>query len=203
MECDGADKYVMVIDTETTGLPPRTLSLRKEDINFREFDACRMVQIAWGCYGHDGRRISEESFILKPDGFDIPWSASAIHGITTERAASEGVTLAEVLPKLFDALQSADMIVAHNVAFDYSVISAEIYRFCVHHGGVHPACIDMWTSMPRRCTMHAGTLPGQRWPKLKDLYARLYGVEPGATLHRADEDVRVCADVFFRLEGVY
>ena len=205
----------MVLDTETTGLPRRVVSGDQNN-----YDSCRMVQLAWAIYRDDGQRVSERSFIVKPDGFEIPDSATRIHGISTERALSEGTPIRDVLQHLFDeiALQHVDTIVAHNMSFDHSVISSEIYRYALTGGGtggtgggtggrdvglVDPRCIERWSKIPRKCTMLMGQLPGQRWPKLIDLYRRLYGKEPDETLHRADADVNVCADVYFRLIGVY
>lgn len=194
---------VMVIDTETTGLPLRRSA---HNINYRDYDACRMVQIAWGCYSSDGRLLSEQSFIVKPEGFIIPESASRIHGITTEKAV-EGVPLTTVLQQFFNALQGVHVVVAHNMSFDYGVITAEILRHC--DAGLDPLDregIRLWETIPTQCTMLLGSRlnsTNRRWQKLAALYERLYGTEPVETLHRADADVRVCADVFFRLTNVY
>ena len=35
--------------------------------------------------------------LIRPEGFEIPWGATAIHGITTEQALDEGLELAATL----------------------------------------------------------------------------------------------------------
>src|SRR6185436_10750455 len=76
-----ADDGYLFFDTETTGLSRES----------------RMVQIAWVLCGHDGEEISRACHIIRPEGFSIPRDATAIHGITTERAMAQGIPLAEAL----------------------------------------------------------------------------------------------------------
>lgn len=192
----------MVIDTETTGLPQRQRQGQTQ-IQYRDYDECRMVQIAWGCYSSDARLVSEQSFIVKPEGFIIPETASRIHGISTDKALADGVPLVVVLQQFFTALRGVSLVVAHNMSFDHGVISAEICRQCdQYQDPVDPECVRLWETIPKQCTMLLGArvhCPDRRWPKLARLYEILYGTAPLETLHRADADVRVCANVYFRM----
>lgn len=79
-------KDVCFFDCETTGVPAKDL---KWDADFEQFP--HVVQLAWSL-GDKGK-----SYIIKPDNYEIPPETTAIHGITTERAITEGVPFADVV----------------------------------------------------------------------------------------------------------
>jgi DNA polymerase-3 subunit alpha len=68
---------------------------------------------------------------LKPEGFNIPYDAERIHGISTELAAAEGILLSEVLEKFNIALSKAKFIVGQNVGFDVNIMGCEFHRMGV------------------------------------------------------------------------
>ena len=69
---------------------------------------------------------------LADPGIEIPESARAVHGITTEFAQANGATAAQVVSELcaeFAALrEEGAVVVGHNVVYDLSVMSAEVAR---------------------------------------------------------------------------
>ena len=69
---------------------------------------------------------------LADPGIEIPESARAVHGITTEFAQANGATAAQVVAELcaeFAALrEEGAVVVGHNVVYDLSVMSAEVAR---------------------------------------------------------------------------
>lgn len=117
-------------------------------------------------------------------GIPIPKEASAIHGKTDE-LVKDAPTFAESAGKFLKAAFAADVIVGHNVAYDFSVLSWELER--------------TWEDRARReaflrnfrlktaCTMGASTalckIPhprfknGYKWPKLQELHKFLFGHE--------------------------
>lgn len=69
---------------------------------------------------------------LADPGIEIPESARAVHGITTEFAQANGATAAQVVAELcaeFAVLrEEGAVVVGHNVVYDLSVMSAEVAR---------------------------------------------------------------------------
>ncbi|WEH38957.1 3'-5' exonuclease [Streptomyces sp. NBC_01218] len=69
---------------------------------------------------------------LADPGVRIPEQASAIHGITSERAVAEGRPVHEVADEIADALvhhwREGIPVVAYNAAFDLTLLSAELRR---------------------------------------------------------------------------
>ena len=76
---------ILFLDTETTGLPNRRSASIYHLSNWP-----RLVEIAWIECNENGTVESEYDQIIKPESFEIPRSASALHGITTEKAIENG-----------------------------------------------------------------------------------------------------------------
>ena len=115
--------FYLFFDTETTGLPK---DWKAPVTNLDNWP--RLVQIAWMLYDKDGGKISEASYVVKPEGFDIPTVASDIHGITTEKALAEGRPLVDVLKDFKEMLDNSKSLVAHNMSYDIKIIHAELLR---------------------------------------------------------------------------
>lgn len=181
---------VIILDTETTGLPPR--GANPED--FASWDVCRIVQIAWELYSENGALLNSYCATVRPVGFKIPASSTAIHGISQRNALATGKELSEVLEDLNSALTNAEVAVAHNMRFDSDVLLAELHRAKRHD------IIDKWNALRKDCTMLMTKPPGQRWMKLKDAYTKHLQKEPNVELHRADNDVSLCAKLYWRIK---
>ncbi|GAA2926654.1 MULTISPECIES: 3'-5' exonuclease [Streptomycetaceae] len=69
---------------------------------------------------------------LADPGVRIPEQASAIHGISSERAAAEGRPVREVADEIAETLvdywRAGVPVVAYNAAFDLTLLSAELQR---------------------------------------------------------------------------
>jgi DNA polymerase III epsilon subunit-like protein len=85
----------------------------------------RLVAIAWVACDADGRELARRQYLIQPQGFVITPAAEEVHGITTDHAAQLGVALRPVLTEFVQALRDADVLVAHNMAFDENVLRAE------------------------------------------------------------------------------
>jgi DNA polymerase-3 subunit alpha len=59
------------------------------------------------------------------EGFNIPYDAERIHGISQ---VADGISLAEVLEKFNIALGKAKFIVGQNLGFDINIMGCEFYR---------------------------------------------------------------------------
>lgn len=181
----------LVIDTETSGLPPRG----KTDItDSLSWESCRIVQIAWAKYTPSGEFISKQCYTIYPDGYNIPIVASNIHGITTEKARAEGVDIVQAFTHLHSDLHDVDTIIAHNMKFDDSVIQSEMYRYNQNDLYLR------WCNIKKECTMMMSSIPGRKWFKLSELYIYCFQKEPELVLHRADADVEICAAIYFHLK---
>lgn len=181
----------IVIDCETTGLP-RNWKAPVTDLD----NWPRMIQIAWARFDEQSQPIESRSFLIQPDGFTIPQEAQRVHGISTERAMADGKPLFAALSEFSDAVGNSEVIVAHNLRFDETVISAEYLRLNL---------VPPFGDKKRFCTMVGTTnlcrLPGQfgfKWPSLSELHHFLFGTG-FEEAHDAGADVAACADCFLEL----
>ncbi len=182
----------LFFDTETTGLPKNWRAPVSDVDNWP-----RLVQLAWQIYDKEGNNLSKHDFIIKPEGFTIPSEASSVHGISTERAMSEGHDLKEILQQFAKSIEPAETLVAHNMSFDEKIAGAEFLRTGIKTDLFHTA---------KMCTKDASTdyckIPGPygyKWPKLSELHIKLFG-EDFDEAHDASVDVEACVRCFFELK---
>jgi len=154
------------------------------------------VQLAWILTEADGTRIHQGNLIIRPDGFTIPGDAAKVHGITTERALAEGVSLGEVVSQFKADLDVADCIVCHNVDFDKKIVGAEMIRLGMQ---------DEVDGMKSLCTMKTTTdfckIPGKygyKYPRLQELHRKLF-CEDFDDAHNAMSDIEATERCFWEL----
>src|SRR5687768_5850782 len=113
----------LIFDTETTGIPHNKTAPITDLENWP-----RVVQLAWQLHDAKGKLISRQNLLIQPDGFDIPYKAEQIHGISTKRALAEGHPLKSVLDLFIADLSRTAVLVGHNIEFDISILGAELIR---------------------------------------------------------------------------
>src|SRR5688500_11568331 len=113
----------LIFDTETTGIPHNKTAPISELDNWP-----RVVQLAWQLHDSKGRLLSQHNYIIKPDGFNIPYKAEQVHGISTKRALEEGHDFSKVLTLFNTDLEKTSLLVGHNIEFDISILGAEFLR---------------------------------------------------------------------------
>ncbi|PIB28861.1 DNA polymerase III subunit alpha [Maribacter sp. 4G9] len=184
----------LIFDTETTGLPKRWDAPITDTDNWP-----RCIQIAWQLHDAMGNLIEHQDYLVKPDGFNIPYDAEKIHGISTALAEQEGVPLGEVLEKFNAAMAQTKFIVGQNVGFDVNIMGAEFHRMNVDNPLQDLPVLDT-------CTEHTAELcqiPGGRGgkfklPTLTELHEFLFK-EPFAEAHNATADVEATTRCFLEL----
>ena len=179
-------------DTETSDLPRRWNAPVSDVHNWP-----RIVQVSWILCDEQENIVDSQTRLIRPDGFKIAEGAYRTHGISTEFAQENGVELIPVLDELEAAINSSSILVAHNIAFDATIVGAEFIR---------AKKTNLIASKSRQCTMKESTeycqLPGNygfKWPTLSELHTRLFGKDfEGA--HDAAADCLACMNCYFRLK---
>lgn len=111
----------LVFDTETTGLPRSWNAPASHVENWP-----RLVQLAWETYDGRGTKTGASSYIIKPQGFVIPASATQIHGISNSNAQRSGRPIRDVLEEFHLAIKDEIVVVSHNIRFDENIVQAII-----------------------------------------------------------------------------
>jgi DNA polymerase-3 subunit alpha len=185
----------LIFDTETTGLP-RSWSAPITDTD----NWPRCIQIAWQLHDEMGNLIEHEDYLVKPDGFNIPYDAERIHGISTELAVQQGIPLIEVLEKFNIALSKTKYIVGQNLGFDVNIMGCEFHRMSVGSDMSKMPVLDTCTEV----TANLIKLPGGRGgrfklPTLTELHQYLFN-QPFSEAHNATADLELITRQVFTKE---
>lgn len=183
----------LIFDTETTGLPKDYKRPVTDSDNWP-----RLVQLAWQLHDADGKLLSAQNFIVKPEDFTIPYNSVQIHGITTERALEDGHPLAEVLSAFETDRARAKYAVGHNVEFDVNVVGAENHRLGEAIPLVEMEQLDTKDLSTEFCAIPGGRGGKFKWPRLDELHNKLFG-KSFADAHDAAYDVDATGRCFFAL----
>lgn len=107
---------LVTFDTETTGVDPET---------------ARIVSAALILLDENGQPAVTDQWLLNP-GVEIPEGATAIHGITTERAIAEGLPAADGILSIAECLAAYAAagypLVVFNAPYDLTLLDREIRR---------------------------------------------------------------------------
>ena len=188
----------LIFDTETTGLP-RNYNAPMSDLD----NWPRLVQLAWQLHDEKGKLISNNNYIVKPEGFTIPYNSEKIHGISTQRALKEGHDLKKVLEIFEEDLKKTTFLVGHNIGFDISIVGAELLRTERPIVDLEKQALDTKDISTEFCAIPGGKGGKFKWPTLFELHQKLFG-EGFGDAHDAAYDVDATAKCFFGLikEGV-
>lgn len=165
----------IVLDTETTGLNPRS--------------GDRIIEV--GCVEIINRRLTGNNFhsYINPER-DSEEGALAVHGLTTE-FLSDKPKFAEIAAELLDYVRDAEIII-HNAPFDLAFLDAEFDRL-----GLPPFVrhVDSITdTLVQAKEMH----PGKR--NSLDALCDRYGISNAhRALHGALLDAELLAEVYLAM----
>lgn len=156
-----------VFDTETTGFSVKSGSLAEQPY---------IVQFA-GILGEISpdkgfEEIERIDILIKPR-IPIPFSASQVHGLY-DKDVENAPYIEEVANQILKYLNTADVVVGHNIEYDEQVIRDELARIG-RPGDYQP--------IQKCCTMRSSTeyckLQGRGFgfkaPRLMELYKHLFG----------------------------
>ncbi len=179
-----------VFDTETTGFSSKDRPLSEQPY---------IVQFA-GILGEASQEkgfveIERINLMIKPR-ISIPFGASQVHGIY-DKDVENAPYIEEVISQILRFLNTADLVVGHNIEFDEQIIRDELARLG-RNGDYQP--------MKSLCTMRTSTdyckLPGRGFsfksPRLSELHKHLFG-EYFTGAHDAMFDVEATARSFGEL----
>ena len=189
---------ILVFDTETTGLPEKNVSI---------YDVSKwphIIQLSYIFYD-----ISNNISVIKDDYINIredieinPMSFEK-HGISREILNEKGINIRTALLDFNRYLETADLVVGHNISFDKRMIFVESMRnridqqFTQFVNG-NKVCKPEYCTMKNTvdfCGLHYQTRAGKEMkknPKLQELYEKIFpNTNVPENLHNSIVDVAV------------
>lgn len=184
----------LIFDTETTGIPHNKSAPITDLDNWP-----RLVQLAWQLHDSRGKLLSRQNLLIQPDGFDIPYKAEQIHGISTKRAMDEGQPLTTVLGLFIEDMRRCALLVGHNIEFDINILGAEFIRQQLDYAPLLGlGKVDTGVASTEFCQLTGGIGGRLKMPRLAELHEKLFGRDFGDA-HDASYDVAATARCYFGL----
>jgi len=184
----------LIFDTETTGLPKKWKAPITDVNNWP-----RAVQIAWQLHDKFGNLIENQDFLIKPEGYNIPYDAEQIHGISTQLATEKGDSLENVLTSFNTALSKTKFVVGQNVKFDLNIMGCEFHRLGVATELNNLPVLDTCTEKTAfLCQLPGGRGGKFKLPTLTELHQELFKT-PFDEAHNATADVEATSRSFLEL----
>ncbi|BAO66290.1 DNA polymerase III subunit alpha [Candidatus Karelsulcia muelleri] len=181
----------IIFDTETTGLPKDYNAPINNIINWP-----RLVKISWGLYDEKLKLIELKDYIIKPEGYEIPFISTKIHGISTKDAIEKGYKINYVLKKFNKIINKYNFFIGHNVFFDIKIICAEFFRIKKKNFLYKKKIIDTKEKSINYCAIKIGK-DKLKWPTLTELYKKLFN--DTFIAHDSKSDVLATSKCFFEL----
>lgn len=178
---------IMILDTETTGLPKQRPF---NPSNLMAYDGARMIELGYIIYDNKGKEIKRFDKLIYHKRLSI--KNSFIHGITQEICRKKGDTIQQVLEEFQEDLKIVDTVICHNVNFDKNIILNEIFRSNMNELYVE------FQNKNTLCTLEkTKELYGKR-TKLITWYNKLFPDEDIVQTHRALDDVEMTSKCYFK-----
>ena len=205
----------LVFDTETTGLLPKVKLLNEETLPLFPYS----VQFSYIVYEDETNSILKmRDFIVRlPQDITISDESIRIHGITNEISRRDGVDIECVIDEFIQDYNAVDLLVAHNLNFDLTVLQADMMRV-IKRNQITANKIQtyknfiaslnkskkLYCSMQESielCDIKAYYKDGReyvKFPKLSELHDKLFQSVPN-NLHNSMNDVIVCLRCFYKI----
>lgn len=223
VEAPNRKKTCLVFDVETSGLLPKK---DKSSVNPIPIEAYPYIlQLSYAKYDIATNTLLEtyDTYIKVKKEVEISETITDLTGIT-RKDILKGINILDALSKFYEAYITADVIVAHNIDFDMKMILVEIERNRVEILKKSPECMTIFNptyeelnGVEHYCTMRKGTIlthiiveskihgrpPSLKWPRLIELYGKLFDNEAVNGLHNAMVDVLVCLRCYLKMRHNY
>lgn len=198
---------VLVFDTETTGLP------EKDAIIFQHNKWPHIIQLSYILYDTQKHIFDyynyyisiDDSIIITPESFNI-------HKLTREFLNTNGVSITTALTQFNLDLNTADIIVGHNISFDKKIVLVECYRNKIEQKFTYMDNNNIKIKKTEFCTMKNGKsfcnivrinkLQQQylKTPSLKELFNKCFPDEElPCNLHDAFIDILITFRCYYKL----
>ena len=205
---------ILIVDTETTGLSKAKMITEKTLHLWPH-----IVQFSYVIYNKETNTLLKtvDHIVKVPDSIVISEENSNIHGITDTISKTSGQNIESVLSEFMEDYNNADIVVAHNMEFDFNIIKVEFMRQIYNDKtsisekeeltqklnclkGSKKLCCTMQESV-ELCNIKALTKAGKeyvKFPSLSELHKHLFNVVP-KKLHNSLNDVLICLRCFYKM----
>ena len=192
---------ILVIDTETTGLPKRNTSIYKTEewpyiiqLSFILFDTISLNII-----------YKYNEYIKPPENITISQDSFNIHKISNEFVNKNGINIVDALTSLNTILMMSDLIIGHNISFDKQIIIVEFIRNNIKSNLTNQKYFCTMKNYVNYCKIPKPSDPLKfKYPKLSELYKTIFNllfvmVSGRRQQHYSKYCCRECRDIILKI----
>lgn len=194
-------KHILIFDTETTGLIPKS----------KDSPMPHITQLSFIVYDTQLNQIRStfNSYIQLPKGIEVPQIVTELTGITSEKCET-GIPIEQALSIFYHTMILCDCIIAHNIDFDIQMMNIEVQRnfgtlrFCSNIQNMFTGnqILDCTMRMSTEtCSLYRTDLRNRtykKFPKLAETYFHLFQKVP-ENLHNSMVDTLVCLKCYLKM----
>ena len=207
---------IIILDTETTGLPKCRQSLVTDTEEWPH-----IVQFSYIIYdlSTNNLEVVSDDIIKLAADIDIPEESINIHHITKEISNERGVSIKEVIDQFIKNITGCQLLVAHNLEFDMNILIVELIRMNRSAElleddlaiDLNNSAYEKITNIKKYCTMKetekkcnikAVSKTGKeytKYPTLGELHYYLFRSYP-KNLHNSLNDILICLRCYYMLQ---
>lgn len=150
----------------------------------------------------NGAILDQLNTLIKPmTNYQLSDGAFKKHGIPLEKCVQEGLPYEQVLDRYNSWVSSSDIVIGHNVEFD--LISMACSADSIGKETVYPKKIFCTMKCCSDITQLRRYYGGDyKWPKLEELYEKLFNGVRFAGAHDAGKDAKICMDCYFKAKSL-
>ena len=150
--------------------------------------------VSWQLNDETGKLISNNSLIVKPEGFTIPYNSEKVHGISTEKALKEGEDLEGIIQK-FEKTKKFKICNWTQYKFRFKNNWSRAFPIKYNSNLNDKINLDTGQISKKYCNLKGGFGGGLKMPKLIEMYEILFN-EKFSDAHDASHDVNATAKCF-------
>ena len=87
-----------------------------------------MVQLAWQIHDNKGALISVKNYIIKPEGYDIPYNGRKNTWYFYSSVSPTRYRFKISFKRVYNRCTNSQFVVGHNVEFDNNIVGCELLR---------------------------------------------------------------------------
>jgi DNA polymerase-3 subunit alpha len=179
----------LLFDTSANGKPLSYSASSRDSSNWP-----RLFHLSWQLMNEKGQILDSRNDLIQPKTFSLTAEMEERHKVTMAELKEKGIAVEDSIAAFMNIVPEADMVFAHNLAFNQGVVTAEADRAHI---------IERLSAADTYCLMQEATyycgIPGKRgkfkWPSLPELHKRIFNKSYNNASH-AEADVNALARCF-------
>ena len=196
---------VLVVDTETNGLPEKENNNSPSIYNLKKWP--NILQLSFLLYDTSNNKllILEDNLIKIESSINISEESTKINGITKTQCMRKGKDIRDLLLSFNNILNKCDIIVGHNISFDKRILLVEFIRLGISSNFSNKLTFCTMKNSADICKIKKINIKTNeeynKYPTLLELHNFLFDNSPSG-LHNSLVDILITLRCYCKLKNL-